>query len=73
MNLETFIEMPATDQANFIKQPIRVNTPLWAERLNTALLKNSPNALAFLDERLITIYKNLKSISYEQMDFGGKI
>lgn len=43
------------------------------ERLNTALLKNSPNALAFLDERLVTIYNNLKSMSYEQMGIGGTV
>ena len=73
MNLETFLSMPVSDQAKLIKQPIRSTTPFWMERLNTALLKNSPNALAFLDERLVTIYNNLKSMSYEQMGIGGTV
>ena len=63
MTIDDFQLLHLDQQVKLINSTSMATMPLWMERLKTALYKNSPNALAFLDERLIHIYKNLKTVA----------
>ena len=63
MTVDDFQLLHLDQQVKVINSTPLAKMPMWMERLKTALYKNSPNALAFLDERLIHIYKNLKTVA----------
>lgn len=58
MTFEEYLKLPIESRKEIIKQPIKVNTPFWQERLTTAIEYQSPLCL-IIDDRLVKEYWDL--------------
>lgn len=65
MEAKQFINLSENEQIAALRQPIEVNTPLYLERLKTALENNNPLCLLILPQSLKDIFHKIKSVYHK--------
>jgi len=60
MNPDDFFNMTGEEMFEVISKPVSSITPLYVERLKTAIEKKNPLVIVFLGDRIIDSYKKIK-------------